>query len=89
TRLTAGPAQLVTPPIIEECLAFIECRMVENMDVGDHRLIVGEVAAAYAQPNVLGADGLYDLQVASPLLHIGRSRFVTTRKETIEPEFSD
>jgi flavin reductase (DIM6/NTAB) family NADH-FMN oxidoreductase RutF len=89
TNLKAGQARLVTPPIIQECLAFIECRLVENLDVGDHRLIVGEVVAAYVQPNAVDADGLYDLQVISPLLHLGRNRFVTTRKETIEPALAD
>jgi len=85
TKLKAGQARLVTPPIIQECLAFIECRVVENVDLGDHRLVVGEVVAAYVQPNTVGADGLFDLQMVSPLLHLGGNRFVTTRKETIEP----
>lgn len=85
TKLRPGQARLVTPPIIQECLAFIECRIVENVDLGDHRLIVGDVVAAYVQPDTVGGDGLYDLQVVSPLLHVGGNRFVTTRKETIEP----
>jgi flavin reductase (DIM6/NTAB) family NADH-FMN oxidoreductase RutF len=89
TNLKAGQARLVTPPIIQECLAFIECRLVENLDVGDHRLLVGEVVAAYVQSNALGDDGLYDLAHVSPLLHLGRSRFVTTSKEPIEPTLPD
>jgi flavin reductase (DIM6/NTAB) family NADH-FMN oxidoreductase RutF len=86
TGLKAGQARLVTPPIIQECLAFIECRLVENYALGDYRLVVGDVVAAYVQPNTIDADGLYNLEAVSPLLHLGRNRFTTTCGESVEPE---
>lgn len=89
TGLKPGQARLVTPPIIQECLAFIECRLAENHAMGDYRLIVGDVVAAYVQPNTIGADGLYSLETVSPLLHLGRNRFTTTCRETIEPALPD
>jgi flavin reductase (DIM6/NTAB) family NADH-FMN oxidoreductase RutF len=83
TGLTAKPARLVRPPVIQECIGHLECRV--EVEAGDHRFVVGEVLAAYARPGVLGADGLYDLGQVCPLLHLGRNRFTSTRAEWVEP----
>jgi len=85
TGLTAGKAKQVQPPIIEECSAFIECRVVDNIEAGDHHLIIGEVLAAYAKAKALEEGGLRALDRAPPLLHIGGNRFTSTRNEVVEP----
>jgi flavin reductase (DIM6/NTAB) family NADH-FMN oxidoreductase RutF len=77
TRLTPGPAQLVRPPIIQECLAHLECRVVNDLPAGDHRFVIAEVLATSVRPGVLGDDELYDLASAHPLLHLGRNEFAT------------
>lgn len=46
--LTPNPAKKVKAPIIEECVAHIECRVVDRLPTGDPTLFVGEVLAAYA-----------------------------------------
>ena len=46
--LTAKPAKTVKPPIIEECIGHLECRVVNKFSAGDHTIFVGEVLAAYA-----------------------------------------
>ena len=86
TGLTPIPAQQVRAPVIAECPAHLECRLVQVIPTGDHHLLTGEVLGAYARPGVLGEDGLWDLEHARPLLHLGRNRFTTPRAETIEPE---
>ena len=85
TGLTAGPARLVQPPIIAECVAHLECRVVQDVEIGDHRLVVAEVLVAYARPGVLDDDNLYDLARVNPLLHLGRNRFTSTRAQSGEP----
>lgn len=85
TGLTAKAARFVRPPVIEECIAHLECRVVQDLETGDHRLVVGKVLDAYTQPGVLGDQGLYDLSHAHPLLHLGRDRFATTSVESVEP----
>ncbi len=85
TGLTPAPAQRVRPPIIAECLAHLECRLVQEVEAGDHNLLIGEVLAAYAREGVLGEDGLYDLSRSQPLLHVGRDRFTSLSAEMIEP----
>jgi flavin reductase (DIM6/NTAB) family NADH-FMN oxidoreductase RutF len=83
--LTPRPARRVSPPIVEECMAFLECRVVQDVEAGDHRFVIAEVLAAYTKPGVLGQDGLYDLSHVHPLLHLGRNRFTSTRGESREP----
>ncbi len=84
TGLTPGEALRVHPPIIEECTAHLECRVLRDIEAGDHRFVIGEVLAAYARPGSL-ADGLYDLSRIHPLLHLGRNRFTSTLSESVEP----
>jgi len=88
TGLTAGKARNVQPPIIEECLGFLECRMADDIETGDHRLVIGEVLEAYAPAESLEEGGLRALDRASPLLHIGKNCFTTTEKTIVEPRLS-
>jgi flavin reductase (DIM6/NTAB) family NADH-FMN oxidoreductase RutF len=85
TGLTPGQARHVRPPIIKECIAHLECRVVQDVEAGDHHFIIGEVLTAYARPGVLDDSGLYDLSHVHPLLHLGRNRFTSTLGQSVEP----
>jgi len=84
TGLTAGKAKRVDVPIINGCVAHVECRVAETIPKGDHVLVIGEVLAAYAAKEAF--KGLYDLKRFKPLLHLGNDVFTTTSTETIKPE---
>jgi flavin reductase (DIM6/NTAB) family NADH-FMN oxidoreductase RutF len=43
--LTPIPSQEVEPPSIKECPVNLECRVVEELETGDHVWFVGEVVA--------------------------------------------
>jgi flavin reductase (DIM6/NTAB) family NADH-FMN oxidoreductase RutF len=87
--LTPAPARHVRPPIIEECPAHIECRIVNDIEAGDHHLVIGEVVAAYARPEFTNQEGLRNLSETQPLLHLGRNWFTNLRGDTSEPTLSD
>jgi flavin reductase (DIM6/NTAB) family NADH-FMN oxidoreductase RutF len=89
TGLTPTAARRVRPPIISECPAHLECRIVSDLEAGDHRLLVAEVIDAYARPGFTGSDGLRDVGRAAPLLHLGRNRFVDLAGHTIEPAVAE
>jgi flavin reductase (DIM6/NTAB) family NADH-FMN oxidoreductase RutF len=82
--LTMGKARKVSVPIVNECVAHIECRVAETIPKGDHMLVIGDVLAAYVQNEAF--KGLYDLKRFKPLLHLGNDVFTTTSTETIEPK---
>jgi len=84
TGLTVGKAKRVGAPVVNECVAHIECRVSETIPKGDHVLVIGDVVAAYVRKDVFR--GLYDLKRFKPLLHLGNDVFTTTSAETIEPE---
>ena len=47
TGLTAVPGKHVRPPLIKECLMNMECRVVGELDTGDHTIFAGEILTAY------------------------------------------
>ncbi|HEX8962403.1 MAG TPA: flavin reductase family protein [Rhodocyclaceae bacterium] len=48
--LTAAPAQLVGAPLIEECYANLECRVIDTRMVNRYGLFVLEVVKAWLNP---------------------------------------
>jgi len=59
-ELTPIPAQIVTPPLIKECHAHLECRVRESIPAGDHTLFLADVVAASAN------DGIFDFEAKFP-----------------------
>jgi flavin reductase (DIM6/NTAB) family NADH-FMN oxidoreductase RutF len=53
TGLTPKPARKVKAPIIEECVAHMECKVVQKFETGDKNLFIGEVIEAYADEEIL------------------------------------
>ena len=47
--LTPVPAQMVAPPLIEQCAAHLECRVAEIFKMQTHDLLVCEVIRAVAE----------------------------------------
>jgi len=48
TGLTAQPARKVKAPVIDECVAHMECKVTQIIETGDKNLFIGEVVEAYA-----------------------------------------
>ena len=48
--LTQLPAALVAPPLVAECFANLECRVVETRLVNKYNLFILEVVAAWSNP---------------------------------------
>ncbi|RLF15167.1 MAG: flavin reductase family protein [Thermoprotei archaeon] len=84
TGLTPGKAKVVKPPIIEECIAHLECRVVNHVRAGDHTLFIGEVVAAYAEEEAF-KDQLLNPKAAKPLFHYGLNYFTTIVDEVLKP----
>jgi flavin reductase (DIM6/NTAB) family NADH-FMN oxidoreductase RutF len=49
TGLTPQPARKVRAPIIDECIAHMECKVKQEIKTGDKNLFIGEVIEAYAE----------------------------------------
>jgi flavin reductase (DIM6/NTAB) family NADH-FMN oxidoreductase RutF len=71
TGLRVRGSQRVTPPLLEGAVANLECRVVAELETGDHTIFVGEVVAAHVQDDVPGrllnfGPGLYALAQPVP-----------------------
>ncbi|MBD3285551.1 flavin reductase family protein [candidate division WOR-3 bacterium] len=62
TGLTPEPARSIRPPIISECAAHMECKVVNEIETGDKYTFIGEVIEAYADEEI--AEGKRDLEYA-------------------------
>ncbi len=73
--LTPVYAQTINAPLIGECAAHLECRLVNSVPAGDHTLFIGEVVAASAVKGFIGHDGIPDLETFPTLGHLGGPHF--------------
>ena len=46
-----APAKKVKAPLIKECVACLECKVVSEHEAGDHTIFVGEVLEVHEQKN--------------------------------------
>jgi len=81
TSLTAAPAKKVRSPIIRECVAHLECKLVQTILTGDHTLFVGEVLAAYVNKGVFKKT--FKVRKVKPIFHMGGDSFVTCTSRVV------
>jgi len=81
--LTPAPAKKVGAPIIKECVAHLECKLVQTIPTGDHTLFVGEVVAAYVNKGVFNK--FFNVEKAKPVFHMGGDSFVTAFPKVVTP----
>ena len=53
TDLTPQPADKVKVPIIDECIAHMECTVKQQIETGDKNLFIGEVIGAKAEQDIV------------------------------------
>ncbi len=73
TGLTPIPGQKVLPPIIEECIGHLECRVDQAVDAGDHTFFIGRVVRACIEEELFHE--IWDLTKAGELHHLGGEWF--------------
>ncbi len=73
--LALADAQQVNAPLIEGCLGWIECALVDAPEVGDHTLFVGEVLAAQVEEEAFDEAWLLQEEDLKPLHHLGGDLF--------------
>lgn len=73
--LTLMEAQQVRPPLITECRAHLECRLVEVKHYGDSALFIGQVVAASVSEEALADQGIAALGLAPLLVYVAPGHF--------------
>lgn len=70
--LTAAPASLVKAPLIEECFANLECRVVDTSMVNKYNFFVLEVVKAWIDPGAAHPQTIH---------HLGKGVFMVAGKQ--------
>jgi flavin reductase (DIM6/NTAB) family NADH-FMN oxidoreductase RutF len=68
-------AQRIDAPLIEGCLAWIECGLQDVIQIGDHTLFVGKVIAVQALEEAYAQHWLLEERRYSPLTYIGGTTY--------------
>jgi flavin reductase (DIM6/NTAB) family NADH-FMN oxidoreductase RutF len=79
TGLTPVSAKRVTnPPVINECIGFLECRLQGVYEAGDHNFFVGEILHAEAEASLF--DEIWNVEKAALIFHLGGNCFTMPAK---------
>ena len=84
--LTPVPAKKVFPPLINECIGHLECRVKQQVKVGDHTLFIGNIVMAWAEENLFGELWNVDVKGGEALHHLGGNNFAISREKVIVRE---
>ena len=71
SRLPTFPASRVEAPLLEHCLAWIECGLEEALRLGDHTFFVGRVVAVQAEREAFDETWLVGERPYRPLHYLG------------------
>ena len=63
-------------PVLTDAYAAFECKLVDDLEFSDHRLVIGQVVAVHYCEEVLLPDGSLDLSKVSPVLYMGCDRYL-------------
>jgi flavin reductase (DIM6/NTAB) family NADH-FMN oxidoreductase RutF len=74
TGLTAVASDLVRPPRVAESPVSLECRLEREIELGESRLVVGEILRAHVSDEVL-TDGRVDVTKLRPLARLGGEQY--------------
>ncbi|GAG68808.1 unnamed protein product [marine sediment metagenome] len=76
TGLTPLPGKIVKSPLIKECPINLECKVIKDIELGDHNFIVGEVVSKSFDEKILNEKGKPDINKMN-LFSYGSNRYFT------------
>ena len=79
-------AQRIDAPLIDGCLAWIECGLQDVIPIGDHTLFVGNVLRVQALDEAYAGNWLLEDRRYSPLTYIGGTRYAVVG-DPLDAEF--
>ncbi len=76
-KLQTFKASEIEAPLLENCLAHIECSLEDALRVGDHTLFIGRVLVVQAEPEAFDDTWLIEDRDYRPLHYLGGDRYAT------------
>jgi flavin reductase (DIM6/NTAB) family NADH-FMN oxidoreductase RutF len=86
--LTPIKSKLVDAPYVKEFLLVLECKLLNAVEIGLHTQFIGEILDVKAEDDVLGNDGLPEIDKLKPITFAPESRSYHGIGKTIGKAFS-
>ncbi len=83
--LTEKKSNQVKAPSIQECVAWIECRLEFEKEAGDHILVVARVLNAACKAEIIKGDQ-FEPACAKPVMHIRGKRFAVAERVVVSKD---
>ena len=77
---TPVEASEIASPLIGECLAWLECTVVNRVTVGDHTLVIAQIMVAQAEEEAFAETWLPDREAGHTLHHLGGNLFTSAER---------
>lgn len=77
SKLPTFKARKIDAPLLEGCVAFIECGLEDAYRIGDHTLFIGRVVAVSADEEAFGETWLLKEDEEKPLHYLGGVFYAT------------
>lgn len=74
TGLTPLPAEQVAAPLVAESPLQVECRLTGEVELGEYRLLLGEILQVHALEAAFSSEGEIDAREFDPLVYLGGIR---------------
>lgn len=68
------PAQQIAPPLIKYSPLNLECRYLRELELGDYRLVIGEILQVHAVEQAFAEQARGDARCFDPLVYLGGIR---------------
>jgi flavin reductase (DIM6/NTAB) family NADH-FMN oxidoreductase RutF len=72
--LTLTPASQVSAPLVGESPLNVECRLRQEVELGEYRLMLGEILEIHAAEEAFDPAGKGDVRAFDPLVYLGGIR---------------
>lgn len=72
--LTPVPASKVAAPLLDESPLNVECVLRDEVELGEYRLLLGEIVEIHAAEQAFTESGSMDARVFDPLVYLGGIR---------------
>jgi flavin reductase (DIM6/NTAB) family NADH-FMN oxidoreductase RutF len=79
TGFKLTPSHKIKAPIIDDCIANLECKVINKIKTGDHIVFFGEVLEIYVEEKLF-SHNIWNPDDVKILLHLGGSAFTTVNK---------
>jgi flavin reductase (DIM6/NTAB) family NADH-FMN oxidoreductase RutF len=74
--IETAPSHVVAPPRVAAAKAHLECRLVQEVPLGNGNLVIGEVVHVHVAPDVWRA-GRVDPELYAPVCRLAGTRYAT------------